>query len=137
MGMAYYVAESFHHLLVGDSESISDSDSSRGSHHLSRECFMTGAPEGRVESVHEGGVTPPNDFNDEVKEDAGALPHMQVEQLRARHQELEDASLQLEQERAELECEIERRGDGGRARAIAHDVNWRIVEDDRGLPRFA
>ena len=35
MGMADYVMESFHDLLIGDSESISDSDSSRGVHHPS------------------------------------------------------------------------------------------------------
>ena len=52
---------------------------------------MADTPEGRVESVHEGGVTPPNDFDDEAKEDVGALPCMRVEQLRARHQELKDA----------------------------------------------
>jgi hypothetical protein len=40
VGMADYVTESFYDLLVGDSEGISDSDSSRGSHHTSRECFM-------------------------------------------------------------------------------------------------
>ena len=74
VGMMDYVVESFHDLLAGDSESISDSDSSRGSHHLSRECFMTGALEGRVESVREGGATPPNDFDDEVEEDAGPFP---------------------------------------------------------------
>ena len=71
---------------MGDSETIFDSDSSRGSHHPSRECFMVGTPKGRVESVHEGGATPPNDLDDEVEEDAGALPRMWVEQLRVRHQ---------------------------------------------------
>ena len=35
MGMTEYVTKSFQDLLVGDSESLSDSDSSRGSHHLS------------------------------------------------------------------------------------------------------
>ena len=35
MGMANYVAESFLDLLTGDSEPISDSDSSWGSHHPS------------------------------------------------------------------------------------------------------
>ena len=82
MGMTEYVMESFHDLLMGDSESISNSDSSRRSHHPSRECFMAGTPEGRVESIHEEGTTPPNDFNDEVKEDTGALPCLQVEQLK-------------------------------------------------------
>ena len=47
--------------------------------------------EGRVESVHEGGANPPNDLDDEVKEDEGALPRMWVEQLRVRHQGIEDA----------------------------------------------
>ena len=79
VGMADYIAESFHDLLEGDSESISDSNSSRGSHHPSRECFMEGTPKGHVESVHEGGAAPLNDFNNEVKEDAGALTRMKVE----------------------------------------------------------
>ena len=76
VGMADYVTKSFHDLLMGDSESISNSDSSRGSHHPSRECFMAGTLEVRVERVHEGGATLPNDLNDEVEEDAGALPRM-------------------------------------------------------------
>ena len=37
----------------------------------------------------------------------------------------------------ELEREIEHCGDGGHARAIGHGINWRIVEDDGGLPHFA
>ena len=90
VGMTEYVVESFYDLLVGDSE-LSNSDFSRGSHHPSRECFMVGTPEGHVKSVHEGGATSPNDLDDEVEEDAGALHRMQVEQPRARHQELEDA----------------------------------------------
>ena len=38
---------------------------------------MVGTPEGYIESIHEGGATPPND----LEEDAGALPRMRVEQL--------------------------------------------------------
>ena len=79
MGMTDYIAEFFHELLVGDSESLSDFDSSKRSHHPSREWFMAGTPEGRVESVHEGGATPPNDLDDEVEEDARALPRMRAE----------------------------------------------------------
>ena len=37
----------------------------------------------------------------------------------------------------ELEREIERHGDSGRARAMAHDVNRRIIKDDEALPHFA
>ena len=89
--MTKYNVESFHDLLMGDSELLSDSDSSRGSHHPSRECFMVGTPKGRIESIHEGGATPPNDLGDGVKGDAGASPHLWVEQLRMQQRELEDA----------------------------------------------
>ena len=132
MGMTKYVVESFHDLLVGESESPSNSDTSRGSHHPSRECFTAGTPEGYVESIREGEDTPTNGFDDEVKGDAGAPPHLWVEQLRVWHQELEEARLQLEQEHAKLE----RHSDGGRVRAVARDMNRRIIEDDEALPHF-
>ena len=32
--------------------------------------------------------------------------------------------------------ELERHGDGGRARAVAYDMNQRIIEDDEALPHF-
>ena len=84
--------ESFHDLLVGESESPSSSDSSRGSHHPSHECLMAGTPEGHIESIHEEEeATPMNDLDDEVERDVGALPCLRVEQLKARHQELEEA----------------------------------------------
>ena len=91
MGMTEYVVESFHDLLVGESKSPSSSDSSRESHHPSHECFRAGMPEGHVESVHEEEATPMNDLDDKVEEDAGAPPRLWVEQLRVRHQELEEA----------------------------------------------
>ena len=37
----------------------------------------------------------------------------------------------------EPNLEIEHHGDGGRTRAMAHDVNWRIVVDDEALLHFA
>ena len=40
-------------------------------------------------------------------------------------------------EYAEVDREIERRGDGGRARAVACHVNRRIIADDETLPHFA
>ena len=89
--MTEYVAKSFHDLLLGELESPSDSNSSRESHHPSRECFMAGTPEGYIESIHEGGATPTDDLDDEVEGDAGAPPRLRVEQLRAWHQELEEA----------------------------------------------
>jgi hypothetical protein len=39
--MADYIMESIHDILVGESKAISDSASSQGSYHPSRECFMT------------------------------------------------------------------------------------------------
>jgi hypothetical protein len=51
IGAAEYVIESLHDLLAGDSKYFSSSDSSRGSHHHSWECFVMETPEGRVESV--------------------------------------------------------------------------------------
>ena len=74
---------------------------------------MAGTPERYVESIHEGEATPTNDLNDEVEGDAGAPPRLWVEQLKAPHQDLEEARLQLEQECTELEQEIEHHGYGG------------------------
>ena len=93
VGVIEYVMKSFHDLLAEEPESPSGSDSSRGSHHPSRECFMIGTPEGLMKSVHEEEATPMNDFNDEVKGDTGAPPRLWVEQLKARHLELEEARL--------------------------------------------
>ena len=97
---------------------------------------MVGTPEGYIESIHEGGATPIDDLDDEVKGDAGAPPRLWVEQLRARHEELKEARLQLEQECAELEREIEHHGDGWHACAVARNMNRRIIEDDEALPHF-
>ena len=91
MGMTKHVMESSHDLLIGELESPSGSDSSRGSHHPSHECFMAGTPEGHIKSIHKGEATPMNDFDDEVERDIGAPPRLWVEQLRAWHQELEEA----------------------------------------------
>ena len=83
VGVIEHIVESFHDLLVEEPESLSGSNSSRGSHHPSRECFMTGTPERHIESIHEEEATPMNDLDDEVKGDAGAPPRLQVEQLKA------------------------------------------------------
>ena len=82
VGMIEHVVESFHDLLA---EEPSGSNSSRGSHHPSRECFMTGTPERHIESIHEEEATPMNDLNDEVEGDAGAPLRLRVEQLKACH----------------------------------------------------
>ena len=91
MGMTEYVVESFHNLLTGESESPSSSDSSRGSHHPSRGCFMTGTHEGHVESIHEEEATTTNDLGDKVEGKIRGPPRLWVEQLKTRHLELEEA----------------------------------------------
>jgi hypothetical protein len=50
--------------------------------------------------------------------------------------ELEDALLALEQEHAELEHEIAHLLEGGPACNRAHDMQWRIIEDDDRLSHF-
>ena len=77
---------------------------------------MTGTLKRHIESIHEEEATPTNDLNDEVKGDAGAPPLLWAEQLKARHLELEEAWLQLEQESTELDREIEHHEDSGRTR---------------------
>ena len=72
MGVIEHVTESFHDLLAEEPESSSGSNSSRGSHHPSRECFMTGTPEGHVESVHKGEATPINGLDDEAEKETMA-----------------------------------------------------------------
>jgi hypothetical protein len=122
MGMMDYVLESFHDLLTGELEAISDSDSSGGSHHPSLECFMADHSKGLIESTHDG-ITPPNSSDTGIRERSQAPPRMLLEQLREWQKVLVEACLQLEQEHAKLEREIGRRGDGRRARVVARDVN--------------
>ena len=93
MGVIKHVAESFHDLLAEEPELPSGSDSSRGSHHPSRECFMIGTPEGHVESIYEEEATPKNDLDDDAEGEIVAPPRMRVEQLKAQHQEIEEVRL--------------------------------------------
>ena len=90
MGVIEHVTESLHDLLIEELGSSPGSYSSRGSHHPSRECFMTGTPEGHVESVSEEEATPVDNLGDEVEGETAAPPHMGVEQLKARHREIEE-----------------------------------------------
>jgi hypothetical protein len=76
VGMVDYLVESIHDLLTGDSETISDSNSSRGSHHPLHECFMADTPGGHEKSIHEREVTPPADLDNEVEGDARVPPRL-------------------------------------------------------------
>jgi len=89
VGVIEHVIESFHDLLAEEPKSPSGSDSSRGSHHPSRE----GTPEGHVESIPEEEATPANNLNDKAKGETVAPPCIRVEHLKARHREIEEARL--------------------------------------------
>jgi hypothetical protein len=78
---------------------------------------MAGVPEGRVEDAHSGETSPSGPSNGARESNQALLPTW-LEQLRERQKELEEARLQIEQEHAKLEREIEhkpedpRRGQG-------------------------
>ena len=79
VGVIEHVVESFHDLLIEEPESPSGSDSNRGSDHPSCECFMTGTPEGHVETIHEEEATLTNDLDDKAEVETAAPPCMRVE----------------------------------------------------------
>lgn len=60
--MVDHAVDSVLDLLVADSETLSDSGSSEGSHHPSRECFMAEegerTPDGHVADASYSGGTP-------------------------------------------------------------------------------
>ena len=56
---------------------------------------MMGTPEGNVESTFEKEVTLAGNLGDKMKGRAVAPPHVGVEQLRARKQEINEAGQQL------------------------------------------
>ena len=136
VGVIEHVTESLQNLITEELGSSSGSDSSKGSHHPSWDCFMTGTPEGHVESISMEEATPVGNLDGETKGETAAPPRVGVEQLRARKREIDEPRLALVREYAEVDREIERRGDNGRARAVAHDVNRKIITDDETLPHF-
>ena len=91
MGVIEHDTESIHKLLTEEPESSSSSDSSRGSHHPSRECFMAETSEGHFKSVFEGEATPTANPDTRTEGEAAAPPHIRMEQLRARKLEIDDA----------------------------------------------
>jgi hypothetical protein len=117
--MADYVSESFHDLLAGESETISDSNSSMGSHHPSLECFMADHSKGHAESTRDGN-TPSNGPDAGARVRNQAPPHVQLEQLWEWQKSIEEARLQLS--RSIL--------NSSEISNAARDVNRRILEDD-------
>jgi hypothetical protein len=57
MSMVEYFVELIHDLLASDSESVSSSVSSEGSHHPSWECFMAETSDEHVSSASDSGET--------------------------------------------------------------------------------
>ena len=137
VGAIEHDTETLYGLLNEEPGSFSSSDSSRGSHHPSRECFMTQTPEGHVESASREEVTPTNNPDSRSGEETTAPSGLRMEQLKARQQEIDEAGQGLVREYADINREIKRRKDGGRARAMARTVHQRILTDDGTLPHFA
>ena len=83
VGAIEHDTETLYGLLNEEPGSFSSLDSSRGSHHPSRECFMTQTPEGHVESASREEVTPTNNPDSRSGEEMTAPSHLRMEQLRA------------------------------------------------------
>ena len=83
VGMIESITESLHGLLVEGPWLDSGSDSGKGSHHPSRECFMVETSEGHVESVSAEETTPSGNLGGATEMRIAAPPHVGVEQLRA------------------------------------------------------
>ena len=88
MGVIEHITESLHNLLIEEPGLSSDSDSSRGSYHPSRECFMTGTPEGHVESISMEEATLAGNLGSKTEGETAAPPRVGVDQLRARKREI-------------------------------------------------
>ena len=98
---------------------------------------MACTPERHVESVSEEEATLVGNLGGETEGETVAPPCIGVEQLRARRQEINEAGQQLVREYVEVNREIKRHRNDGRARTVARDVNQRIIVDDETLPHFA
>ena len=83
VGVIEHDPETLYGLLTQEPESSSSSDSSRGSHHPSRECFMTQTPKGHVQSVSREEATPMGNANARTEGEVVAPSHVRMEQLRA------------------------------------------------------
>ena len=79
VGVIEHDMESIHKLLTEEPESSSSSDSSRGSHHPSQECFMAETSEGHVESVSEGEATLTGNPDARTGGEAAAPSHVRME----------------------------------------------------------
>lgn len=136
VGIVDYVYESIQDLLARKLDNISDSYSSKGRHHPSLECFKANTPDGHVVDGDDGEATSPITPGDEDERGANTPPLPLREQLWARQKDPDEELLQLEHKRAELECELGRKGYGRCAHADGRVVNQHIWEDRGGLLCF-
>ena len=97
---------------------------------------MAETSEGHVESAFEKEVTPAGNLGDGTEGRTAAPSHVGVEKLKAQKREINEAGQQLVQEYAEVDQEIERRRNDGRARAVACDMNQTIITDGETLRHF-
>ena len=95
MGVIKHDPETLYGLLAEDPESSSSSNSSNGSHHPYRECFMTQTPEGHVQNVSGEETTPTGNPDARIEAEMTAPSHIRMEQLRARKLEIDDAGNSL------------------------------------------
>ena len=79
VGVVEHDPETLYGLLAEEPESSSSSYSSKGSHHPSRECFMTQTPEGHVQSVSREETTPTGNLDARIKAEMAAPSHVRME----------------------------------------------------------
>ena len=91
MGVIEHDPETLYGLLAEELGSSSISNSSKGSHHPSRECFMAQTPEGQVEDVSGEEATPTNNPDGGSRGEATPPSRLGIEQLRARKLEIGEA----------------------------------------------
>ena len=91
VGVIEHDTESLHKLLTKEPGSSSSSDSSRGSHHPSRECFMVETSKGHIESVSAEEATPAGNPDGRTGGEAATPSRVRMEQLRAQKLEIDEA----------------------------------------------
>ena len=98
VGVVEHDPKTVYGLLAEEPKSSSSSYSSNGSHHPSRECFMTQTLEGHVQNIYGEETTPTGNPDARIEAEMAAPSHVRMEQLRARKLEIDDARQQLVRE---------------------------------------
>jgi hypothetical protein len=137
VGMDNHIRDSTFDILSTDSGSIYDSCSSERVYDPTRECFMPNTPEGHVSSTGDSGETLEGISAHTVASAPPRLDQPWLGQLRECREQIQEAQRELEEEQARLDqWLVPHQGNGGHARAMAHDTHRQILEDDDGPPWF-